>query len=155
MNTSVCPTNFGLSMANTSTLISATRRRTRASLIALPLFALILFAGSCQRQQQPEAARDRSTIKIGFFGDLSGPTFNFGESAKNGILMAADEINQAGGINGRRIDVVIEDDRGSPEQAAARARKLEEDSTTPRIKQHLRELIDRCERLAEEIDGAS
>src|SRR6266850_2276341 len=124
MNTADSPTNFGLSMANTSTLIYATRRRTRASLIVLPLVALILFAGSCQRQQQPEAARDRSTIKIGFFGDLSGPTFNFGESAKNGILMAADEINQAGGINGRKIDVVIEDDRGSPEQAATLAGKL-------------------------------
>ena len=110
-------------MTNTSTLICATRRRTRASLIALLLFALVIF-GSCQRPQEPEAVRDRSTIKIGFFGDLSGPTFNFGESAKNGILMAADEINQAGGINGRRIDVVIEDDRGSPERAAALARKL-------------------------------
>ena len=38
--------------------------------------------------------------------------------------MAADEINQAGGINTRRIDVVIEDDRGSPEQAAKLAGKL-------------------------------
>ena len=124
MNTSVNPTNFRLSLTNTSTLIFTTRRRIRASLIVLPLFALILFAGSCQRQQQPEVARDRSTIKIGFFGDLSGPTFNFGESAKNGILMAADEINQAGGINGRKIDVVIEDDRGSPERAAVLASKL-------------------------------
>ena len=32
--------------------------------------------------------------------------------------MAADEINQAGGINGRQIDIVIEDDKGSPEEAA-------------------------------------
>jgi len=38
--------------------------------------------------------------------------------------MAADQINQGGGIDGRRIDVVIEDDRGSPEQAARLAGKL-------------------------------
>lgn len=38
--------------------------------------------------------------------------------------MAADEINQAGGINGRKIDIVIEDDQGSPEQAAVAAGKL-------------------------------
>jgi branched-chain amino acid transport system substrate-binding protein len=57
-------------------------------------------------------------MKIGFFGDLTGPTFNFGLSAKNGVLMAADEINQAGGINGHQIDIVIEDDKGSPETAA-------------------------------------
>lgn len=38
--------------------------------------------------------------------------------------MAAAQINQDGGINGRRIDVVIEDDRGSPEEAARQAAKL-------------------------------
>jgi branched-chain amino acid transport system substrate-binding protein len=63
-------------------------------------------------------------MKIGFFGDLTGPTFNFGLSAKNGVLMAADEINQAGGINGHQIDIVIEDDKGSPEEAAQAAGKL-------------------------------
>jgi branched-chain amino acid transport system substrate-binding protein len=57
-------------------------------------------------------------------GDLSGPTFNFGESAKNGILMAADEINLSGGIDGRRIDVVIDDDGGSPEKAATLTARL-------------------------------
>ena len=92
------------------------------------VFLLILFLGlllllSCDRNQ-PRETRDRSTIKIGYYGDLSGPTFNFGESAKNGVLMAAEEINQAGGINGRRLDVVIEDDQGSAEMAATRASKL-------------------------------
>jgi branched-chain amino acid transport system substrate-binding protein len=76
---------------------------------------------SCTKNKNAE---DRSTIKIGFFGDLTGPTFNFGLSAKNGVLMAADEINQAGGINGHQIDIVIEDDRGSPEMAAQLAGKL-------------------------------
>ena len=40
------------------------------------------------------------------------------------MLMAADEINQAGGINGRKIDVVIEDDQGKPAGAAASISKL-------------------------------
>ena len=69
-------------------------------------------------------AEDRATIQIGLFGDLTGPTFNFGLSAKNGVLMAADEINQAGGINGHMIDIVIEDDKGSPEEAAQVTGKL-------------------------------
>jgi branched-chain amino acid transport system substrate-binding protein len=69
-------------------------------------------------------AEDHSTIQIGFFGDLTGPTFNFGVSAKNGVLMAADEINQGGGINGHMIDIVIEDDKGSPEEAAQVTGKL-------------------------------
>ena len=91
--------------------------------LVLSLLAVLL-AVSCERQQEPEGNKDRSTIKIGYFGDLSGPTFNFGESAKNGVLMAADEINQAGGIKGRKIDVVIDDDQGSPERAAVLVNKL-------------------------------
>jgi branched-chain amino acid transport system substrate-binding protein len=67
---------------------------------------------------------DRATIRIGYYGDLSGPTFNFGASARNGVLMAADEINQAGGIEGRKIDVLIEDDQGKAALAAASITKL-------------------------------
>ena len=89
----------------------------------LAFLLLALFVSSCGQKPQ-SVGPDRSTLKIGFFGDLSGPTFNFGESAKNGIIMAADEINLAGGIDGRRIDIVIEDDGGSPEKAAALTGKL-------------------------------
>src|SRR5262245_25914875 len=86
---------------------------------------LLLVAFVIPNCSQPNAnGPDRSRIKIGFFGDLSGQTFNFGESAKNGVLMAADEINLAGGIEGRRIDVVIDDDGGSPEKAATLTGKL-------------------------------
>ena len=93
--------------------------------LTLALFLLTLLSAlmlSCAQPQQ--TAADHATIKIGFFGDLTGPTFNFGLSAKNGVLMAADEINQAGGINGHKIDIVIEDDKGSPEEAAQVAGKL-------------------------------
>jgi branched-chain amino acid transport system substrate-binding protein len=84
--------------------------------------ALVLLTALSCSQSQPAA--DHSTIPIGFFGDLTGPTYNFGSSAKNGVLMAADEINLAGGINGHKLDVVIEDDKGSPEEAAAITGKL-------------------------------
>jgi branched-chain amino acid transport system substrate-binding protein len=94
----------------------------KSCLVLLALIVTTAFAPSCARQQSNTAGR--STIQIGFFGDLTGPTFNFGLSAKNGVLMAADEINQAGGINGHQIDIVIEDDKGSPEQAAQVAGKL-------------------------------
>lgn len=95
-----------------------TKPLTRLTILGLLLLLSVIF--SC-RQNPTE---DRSTIKIGFFGDLSGPTYNFGQSALNGVLMAADEINIAGGINGRRLDVVIDDDKGSPEAAAQITEKL-------------------------------
>ena len=91
----------------------------------LPIVIVVLaLAFSCSRRGEDNLAANRSTIKIGYFGDLTGPTFNFGQSAINGVLMAASEINQSGGINGRQIDVVIEDDKGSPEEAARLTTKL-------------------------------
>jgi branched-chain amino acid transport system substrate-binding protein len=96
------------------------RNHTKQLLLIVPLIVVCLSL-SCGRQQK---SGSDLTINIGFFGDLSGPTFNYGQSAVNGVLMAADEINQAGGIDGQRIDVVIEDDKGSPEASAEITGKL-------------------------------
>lgn len=85
---------------------------------------LLALAFSCARKPNNGEQQNRSTIKIGYFGDMTGPTFNFGRSAYNGVLMAAAEINQLGGINNRQIDVVFEDDKGSPEEAARLTAKL-------------------------------
>lgn len=100
----------------------ATEEESKVKRLIAVLIISVLMIG-CGRQTNSNQP-DRSPIKIGFFGDLSGPTFNFGQSAKNGMLMAVDQINLAGGINGRRIDVVMDDDHGSPEQAAELTGKL-------------------------------
>ena len=105
-------------------LASSQPTRTLRKAILPAAIVLMALAFSCTRQSEEPGAPDRSLIKIGFFGDLSGPTFNFGKSAYNGVLMAADEINQSGGINGRRIDIVFEDDKGSAEEAARLTAKL-------------------------------
>jgi branched-chain amino acid transport system substrate-binding protein len=101
-------------------LLSERLSKSKAVALAIALFLSL----ACNRQPANTPAPDRSTIKIGYYGDLSGPTFNFGQSARNGVLMAADEINRLGGINGRKIDIVIEDDQGSPERAATVTTKL-------------------------------
>ena len=91
----------------------------------LPVIIVVLaLAFSCSRKPETAEQPNRTTIKIGYFGDLTGPTYNFGQSAMNGVLMAAAQINQYGGINNRQIDVVIYDDRGSAEEAARLAGKL-------------------------------
>jgi len=89
------------------------------------VLVILALAFSCSRQpENGEQPVNRSTIKIGYFGDLSGPNYNFSQSAMNGVLMAAAKMNQFGGIKGRQIDVVIEDDRGSPEESARLTAKL-------------------------------
>ncbi|MFN0280092.1 MAG: ABC transporter substrate-binding protein [Pyrinomonadaceae bacterium] len=64
------------------------------------------------------------TIKVGVYGDLTGQTSSFGQSTKNGIELAVDEINAGGGVLGKKIQLVIEDDQGRPEQAKTVVQKL-------------------------------
>jgi len=67
---------------------------------------------------------DTGNIKVGVYADLSGQTSGPGQSTKNGVELAKDEINKAGGVGGRQIELIIEDDKGLPDQAAAAAGKL-------------------------------
>lgn len=63
-------------------------------------------------------------ILVGEYGSMTGPQATFGQSTHNGIMMAADEVNAAGGINGRKIKVLSEDDQSKQEEAANAVTKL-------------------------------
>jgi branched-chain amino acid transport system substrate-binding protein len=63
-------------------------------------------------------------IVIGEFGSLTGTTATFGISSRNGIDMAIEEINKAGGVLGKQVRVIVEDDQGKPEEAQTVATKL-------------------------------
>ncbi|HEX8368397.1 MAG TPA: ABC transporter substrate-binding protein [Pyrinomonadaceae bacterium] len=64
------------------------------------------------------------TIRIGVYGDTTGATSSFGQSTKNGIQLAFEEINAAGGVNGKKLEMVFEDDQGTPEKAKTVISKL-------------------------------
>src|SRR5207302_8026832 len=67
-------------------------------------------------------------IKIGADGSLTGPTANFGTGMKRGIEICAKEFNDAGGYQGRKVDIAILDDQVKPELAVANiTRFLEQD----------------------------
>lgn len=70
----------------------------------------------------PVAAQE--TIKIGFFGPLTGPTAQAGQALRNGAAIAIGEINSEGGLLGRQLALIEYDDRSSPEQAVRSATKL-------------------------------
>ena len=63
-------------------------------------------------------------ILIGQYGSLTGTTATFGISTKNGIEMALDEVNQSGGLLGKTVRVIVEDDQGRPEEAQTVVTKL-------------------------------
>ena len=80
------------------------------------LIASIVVASLLSACQQNGGGGDK--VRVGVFMSLTGSTANFGISSTNGIKMAADEVNKAGGINGKQIDVLVQDDRSDASEAA-------------------------------------
>ena len=88
-------------------------------LAAGALVACMVGFNACNKKT--EASTD---ILIGEYGSLTGATATYGQSTHKGIAMAADEINAAGGVLGRKIKVITEDDAGKPEEAQTVVTKL-------------------------------
>jgi branched-chain amino acid transport system substrate-binding protein len=77
------------------------------------------------------ARADAGPIRIGVNEPLTGPFAASGTYVVNGAKIAADEINAQGGVLGRRIELVIEDNKSNPTEAAAVAEKLITSDKTP------------------------
>jgi branched-chain amino acid transport system substrate-binding protein len=80
------------------------------------LIASIVIAGLLSACQPQSSGGDK--VRIGVFMSTTGSTANFGISSVNGIKMAADEINAAGGVNGKQVELLIQDDRSDASEAA-------------------------------------
>jgi len=63
-------------------------------------------------------------IVVGEFGSLTGTTATFGQSTHNGVMLATEQLNAAGGINGKKVRIIVEDDQSKPEEAATAVTKL-------------------------------
>jgi len=82
----------------------------------LGIGAVLLFVGGTGWAQD--------TIRIGFFAPITGPAAADGASAKNAVELGVKELNDAGGIGGKKIDLIVYDDRLNPQEAVAIANKL-------------------------------
>jgi len=72
-------------------------------------------------------AAHADTLKIGIAGPVTGPVAQYGDMQKIGALMAIDQINAAGGVNGMMLESVIYDDACDPKQAVAVANRIVND----------------------------
>ncbi|MDB5259689.1 MAG: Extracellular ligand-binding receptor [Candidatus Taylorbacteria bacterium] len=104
-------------------------KKSSAIISAIVLAALI--AGAVIALNKPSVSpadsgsnASANPIVIGAVISLTGPAASFGEYAKNGMDLAASEINAAGGIDGRQVRIIYEDDQTNPKSAVSAFTKL-------------------------------
>jgi len=88
------------------------------SMIALATLAL---SATLAHAQQGVSSTE---ITLGSIQDLSGPLAGFGKQDRLGMMLAVDEINEQGGINGRKLKLIVEDSGYDPKKAVLAAQKL-------------------------------
>jgi branched-chain amino acid transport system substrate-binding protein len=81
-----------------------------------------LFVAACNKN--PGGARGGDTTPIGEFASLTGKEAAFGNSSHKGTLMAIEDINTAGGLLGKKLELMTEDTRSTPGESATVVRKL-------------------------------
>lgn len=85
-------------------------------LLAIPSLAIVV---GCTKSGPPENA-----ILVGEVGSMTGSSATFGVSTHQGIELAFKQINEAGGIRGKKLKLISLDDGGKPEEAAIAVTKL-------------------------------
>jgi branched-chain amino acid transport system substrate-binding protein len=96
-------------------------RRTPWAIAALAL------ALACTKKQEGSGAAGATTegpVKVGEVGSMTGTEATFGISSDRGIQLRVKEVNGAGGVKGRQIQIIALDDQGKPEEAATAATRL-------------------------------
>jgi branched-chain amino acid transport system substrate-binding protein len=92
----------------------------RARLLAILVLAVALCIAattSCAPQRDDE-------IRIGAYLSLTGADSTFGTDTRAGIELAVDEVNRAGGIRGKKVRLLVEDDKSLPNETAQKVQQL-------------------------------
>nr|WP_288555177.1 ABC transporter substrate-binding protein [uncultured Mediterraneibacter sp.] len=79
--------------------------------------AMVVSLAACGGSSDKKEASSSDTFKIGGIGPTTGDAAIYGTAVQNGIQLAVDEINEAGGINGKQIEYKFEDDQSDSEKS--------------------------------------
>ena len=83
--------------------------------LLLALAALAVLAG---------CSRTTDSIKVGEYASLTGKEAGFGQTSHHGVVLAIEEINAAGGVLGKQLELFFEDNQTKPGESATAAKKL-------------------------------
>ena len=86
-------------------------------------------SSSANESTQESAAPATESYKIAVAAALSGGSAEEGSYIKNGVQLVVDEINEAGGINGKKVELVSYDDQNDPKNAATVANAIAADDS--------------------------
>lgn len=99
-------------------------KRTAFVASLLTAAVLLLLLPGCKPADQPASQTADAVIKVGEFASLTGKEAAFGQSSHKGTQLAIDELNAAGGVLGRKLQLVFEDNQSKQGESATIARKL-------------------------------
>src|SRR3989454_3851808 len=88
------------------------------------LAALLTLAAGFALAAPPAQGVSKNEIVLGAIEDLSGPIAGFGKQVRLGMILRVDELNEQGGVNGRKIRLLVEDSGYDPKKAVLAAQKL-------------------------------
>ncbi len=91
---------------------------------ATPVLGAILICCGCSKETGGGSSGAADTIKVGEYASLTGKEAAFGQSSHKGTALAIDEANQAGGVLGKKIELITEDNQTKAGESATIARKL-------------------------------
>ncbi len=97
--------------------------KTTKIIIGIIVIATIVAVGYAFYKEQNKPISNEP-IKIGYAGPLSGDAATYGEPMKNSAVLAVEEINKSGGVNGQLIEVVYEDTKCNSKDALSAVQKL-------------------------------
>ena len=86
--------------------------------------ALVALATATSLYAADQQGVSKTEILVGTIQDLSGPLAGYGKQARNGMQLRVDEINEQGGVQGRKLKLLTEDSGYDPKKAVLAAQKL-------------------------------
>src|SRR5215212_5784106 len=91
-------------------------------LTAMVLVLLCVSVNSCKREGG--GGNSGNEIVLGEYASMTGGTATFGQSSHKGLMLAIEQANNAGGVLGKKIKLITEDDQSNQDQANAAVQKL-------------------------------